>query len=375
MTRIIRLLLLLVGLLAPATAWAQFPEQRVWGGTSGGSANVQTITIANYSSLTTGVPIRWIAGFSNTGATTLQVSSTAATAMRKVTNNGLAALTGGEIIAGGTYTTVYDGTYHVLQTSAWVAAPTNQVQLVRASSTSVQLNRFAGAWFFINGSSYQVQSPGPTLAVGALANSTLYYVYAYMSGTTMTLEAVATAPIPDTVYGNMIKTGDASRALVGMVYLLGGNFIDTPTQRFVRSWYNDPGISLLNNFTTGRSTASATFVEVNSEIRIELLVWTGETVQLNTTGYVIDNASANIGTSLGIDGATAENAVNLSFTSAATVTVPIGITLYRAGLSQGYHYVTLLGKTDTGTATWAGSGTSGTRTTLQGFAKLGSNGN
>ncbi|MDD1594125.1 MULTISPECIES: hypothetical protein [Bradyrhizobium] len=74
------------------------------------------------------------------------------------------------------------------------------------------------------------------------------------------------------------KTGDETRSLVGFARIITGPaWQDTPAQRFVRSWYNDPAILSYNQFTASRSTTSASFTEVNSEIRIEALIWSGET--------------------------------------------------------------------------------------------------
>lgn len=76
--------------------------------TTGGSANAQTIAFTGRTvqSLVRGQTYSFIAGFSNTGATTLKVDSLTATAIRYQN----AALTGGEIVAGQTYQVVYDGT-------------------------------------------------------------------------------------------------------------------------------------------------------------------------------------------------------------------------------------------------------------------------
>lgn len=75
--------------------------------TSGGSANAQTLTYTvAQTALVQGDSYAFIAGFTNTGATTLAVSGLTAKAVRL----GNAALTGGEIVAGLTYVVMYDGT-------------------------------------------------------------------------------------------------------------------------------------------------------------------------------------------------------------------------------------------------------------------------
>jgi hypothetical protein len=97
-------------LSAPLCAQAQFPSQREWGSTSGGSANAQTVTVPNYNQLEVGVPIRFIAGFTNTSAATLNVNGTGPVAINKAASAGLVALTGHEIVAAQTAIVIYDGT-------------------------------------------------------------------------------------------------------------------------------------------------------------------------------------------------------------------------------------------------------------------------
>lgn len=81
----------------------------IWSGTSTGSANAQIIA-PEFSADMKGHPTYvWVAGYTNTGATTLSADG-------GVTNTSLSkadgtAMTGGEIVAGTAYTVVFDGTY------------------------------------------------------------------------------------------------------------------------------------------------------------------------------------------------------------------------------------------------------------------------
>lgn len=83
------------------------------GGTSGGSANAQTITpspvITAYTNLQR---FGFIAGFTNTGSTTLNVNSLGAKTLKK--SNGSTNLSGNEILAGQYYVVRYDGTNLIL---------------------------------------------------------------------------------------------------------------------------------------------------------------------------------------------------------------------------------------------------------------------
>jgi microcystin-dependent protein len=76
--------------------------------TSGGSANAQTLGYTtNPAAYVKGQRYAFVAGFTNTGATTLAVGGLSALA---VTKRGANALTGGEIIAGEVAIVEYDGT-------------------------------------------------------------------------------------------------------------------------------------------------------------------------------------------------------------------------------------------------------------------------
>lgn len=88
------------------------------GGTSGGSANEQTVTIANTGlTLRAGLTFTFIAGFSLTSATaTLQVNALAATQLA-LPNGSTAVWTstaGPAVVAGNRYLAVYDGTNIVI---------------------------------------------------------------------------------------------------------------------------------------------------------------------------------------------------------------------------------------------------------------------
>jgi hypothetical protein len=142
---------------------------------------------------------------------------------------------------------------------------------------------------------------------------------------------------------------------VGQAKIIAGPaWTDTATQRFVLSWFNRRPIAVANNFSTSRSTASATFVEVNSEVRSEFLLWSGDSV------YCGINVLAQISTS----GATAQGGVGVDITSGTPnggegwITAPVGGfdgsfggTVAVSGLAEGAHFVTVLAKVDTGSTT------------------------
>lgn len=251
--------------------------------------------------------------------------------------------------------------------TAATAIPSGQA-ILSLSGGNLVLSRKNGSLMFINGSNQTIPSAGVTLAATGLTAGTLYYIYAFMNSGTMTLEASTTAYAIDTSTGMPIKTGDATRTLVGMARPdTGPAWIDNPNKRFVRSWFNSPTISLFANFTTGRPTASASFVELNSEIRCEFLIWPGETLQGAGAGSVSNNtASAACFTSIGVDSTTTPEVGGASYSSTnANNSGAFSVPVIRSNLTQGYHFITLLGATSTGTGTWTGP-TDGTRSAVTG---------
>jgi hypothetical protein len=100
-----------------------------WGGTSGGSANAQTVTVSNAGwTLTSGATVDFIAGFANSTTTpTLQVNSTTAKTIVSKTN---AALVAGDIVSGRLHSVRYDGTSWRLLDPAISNAPVGMSQTV-----------------------------------------------------------------------------------------------------------------------------------------------------------------------------------------------------------------------------------------------------
>lgn len=113
-----KILLALVALLFALPAYAQFADQRQYAPTSGGSANAQTVAIPNYN-LNVGVVVRFVPGFTNTGAMTLSVNGGTAKSILAQSASGLVALTAGQVQIGQVAQVIYDGTqFELLASSA-----------------------------------------------------------------------------------------------------------------------------------------------------------------------------------------------------------------------------------------------------------------
>jgi hypothetical protein len=266
--------------------------------------------------------------------------------------------------AGGTNDTTPANTAFVITNQAYCG----QCQLAFVSTTQIKLSPYKGNKLAINGTNYAVPSAGVTLANTGLSAATKYYIYAYMNSGTMTLEASTTTHATDTNTGMQIKSGDATRSLVGMVYMNSGTpgvFAWGANKRWVRSWFNDPGFVGEGQFTADRSTGSTSLTEVSSEIRVQFLVWTGEIVTAYAQGSV-SNSTLGDGATTGIGYNTTSAAEDgtVSFTNpsggSALGLVPFHVTAPGAApqnnLVEGNNYVTLLGAAALGgTAVYAGT--------------------
>lgn len=82
------------------------------GGTSAGSANAQTVTLSAAPTAARGLTFKFVAGYSNTGAMTMNPNSVGAVAVKKGSSR--VDLEADDITAGATYAVFHDGTYYVL---------------------------------------------------------------------------------------------------------------------------------------------------------------------------------------------------------------------------------------------------------------------
>ena len=228
-----------------------------------------------------------------------------------------------------------------------ILAVHGQCRLVKSGSNLV-LQPFNGNNLLIGTKFYTIPSAGVSLAPSGLTSSTVYYIYAYMSGSTMTLEASTTGHATDTTTGVEIKSGDATRTLVGMGWATGTTTWGTGAAD-VASWFNRRPIALSVGYTVARTTTSASLVEINSEIRNNFLTWGDYSSQFNGAfrGSV---APSTLVATLNIDGST--NLVGTTFVATTgTNNVPFSLMTSPAA-TEGRHYTTIFGSVSTGTATF-----------------------
>lgn len=233
-----------------------------------------------------------------------------------------------------------------------------QCRLQVDSTTQISLQRYMGRYINLVVASALIArlipASGPTLTVAGagLSASTLYYLYAFDNAGTLTLEASATGHVTDSTFGIEIKSGDSTRALVGMVYVdAASHFVDSTVARHLANWFNRAKADLVGTFSADRSTASTTFAEVNSEIQISFLTWADEAFLGGITGTTSTDAGGNaVATAIAIDSTTVATQAN-SMTGNAATRFPISLWVSKR-LSEGRHFATLLGGVSGGNGTW-----------------------
>jgi hypothetical protein len=167
-------------------------------GTSTGSDNAQVVAspLPTGFSLVAGKTVMFTAGFSNTGATTLNVASTGAVNVFQRTAGGAVALAGGEIVAGTVVMAYYDGTQYQLIDSIPqnVVAPCTMIDYAGVTTPSGYLptdgtTRARATFVNLFNCITNVGVAATTTAASAsvtVADSTGYQIGWYVGGTNVT---------------------------------------------------------------------------------------------------------------------------------------------------------------------------------------------
>jgi hypothetical protein len=236
-------------------------------------------------------------------------------------------------------------------------APIGCGQLSKSGSNLILLPH-NGNDRLIAGELEEIPSAGVTLAPTGATPDTTCFIYSYMNAGVMTLEFSTTGYVVDSTHGHAVKSGDSSRSLEGMARAITGPaWADTETQRFVRSWYNDPLIHTRDAFSANRTTTSTTNVEIHSEIRSEFLVWAGELV-LARLHILMSNSGAGgvTAASVAFDGGTGDELLTQIQKATAGHFAICSYVYLKTGLAEGYHFISLIGRVGSGTGTYNATG-------------------
>jgi hypothetical protein len=187
-------------------------------------------------------------------------------------------------------------------------------RLLRISDTLLRFVPYAGNAIMVNGAAHIIPAVGIDLPITGLTALTLYYAYVYDNGGVLVGEFSTTGHATG-VDGSEIKSGDPTRALIGVCYpmVLGAGvaFHDNDLNRLVRSWFNNSGFTGVGpnfNGSGGGSTVPAGYPGMG----VRVVLWAGDFVSGHVGGFVsattpgttyivpfVDGvqASANLGTS------------------------------------------------------------------------------
>ena len=234
-----------------------------------------------------------------------------------------------------------------------ISAAHGQCRLAYVSATSIKLSPVNGRNLVIDGQLQKVPSAGITISNSGLSASTLYYVYAIMSGGSMALELSTTGH--STNNGVETKTGDTSRTLVGMVRTnASSQFVDDATNLCVLSFFNRRRKLGQAKFTANRTVAASAgvFAEVNTEIRVNFLTWADDPVrQAICGGWTVVGAATGFAYA-SIDNDTSGQRAWCAHNANTTGQIA---SFDERSVSEGYHFGTLIGNCQGGTsAQWLG---------------------
>lgn len=187
-----------------------------WSGLSSGSPNVQTVTNANFS-LVDGAQINFLAGLTNTGPTTLNVSGTGNISVVTDTSSGPQALGGGEITTGNIISVVYDATSGVFH----IVTPTpiqsfNGAVYFNGTITPTVLAADQNDWTPTGGF-----AGANTVRVASTSAITITGLAGGASGRTVIFHNIGSYPI--TFASNSASSAAANRFLVGSPVVLSPN--------------------------------------------------------------------------------------------------------------------------------------------------------
>lgn len=238
-------------------------------------------------------------------------------------------------------------------------APPTQCRLTK-SGLNLLLSPFNGNRLVVNGVYCTIPAAGVTLAPSGLSNNTAYYIYAVATaGVITSLEPSTTVPVADTTtVGVKIKTGDATRTLVGQAVATSAT-VWSVNPLYVLSHFNRRTLTDKAFFTAGRTNSSTypTFNETNSEIRVPFLCWADDYPQAVFQATVNQATASGVSYSgIAFDSTSSPEGEGISlFQAYATNAAGSAVNIASKALTEAtLHYATQLGANTSGNGTWGG---------------------
>jgi hypothetical protein len=222
-----------------------------------------------------------------------------------------------------------------------------QCRLSVTSATVLTLSPYNGNGLNIGGVFAAIPSAGITIANTGLTANTKYYVYAFLNSGVPALELSATGHSTNTANGVEIKTGDASRTLVGMIQTSNntpGQFVDSATQRFCANWFNRRLRSAMNIAGSSLGAGSGT-VDISPSNHSQVMTWAQEVIAYTSGNFTGSLAGGLIDMGVGIDG-TANNRQTGINVYVAGYFINYSVPAYALEVTEGLHYATGVASTD-----------------------------
>lgn len=286
----------------------------IWG-IDGGVANAYAVSISpSPSSYYPGLLIYFNPINTNTSSSSMSVNGLGVVA---IVRDGINPTIAGDIAGGRVAEVIFDGSnFQLLNSASSAGFLHGQCRFDYSSPTTCVLSRFmGGGGLIISGSSQTIPAGGITLSNSGLIASTLYWIYAFMSGSTMSLEASTTTFSDNN--GVKVKSGDSSRTLVGVVYCQpSGNFSDSPSARYVSSYFNRLNKSIYGNTANGFISTTA-YSEINASGRAGLVSFGDECILCSISStFIASNTGNGYGLGVGLNSFTTTSLPNISSSSA-----------------------------------------------------------
>lgn len=249
------------------------------------------------------------------------------------------------------------GTLGALGTTAMTVVGNCYLSLV---GSDLQLNRQNGRHLFINGAlevipagGVALSATGATLTNGA-GGGPLHYIYAYMNSGVMMLERSATAHAMDATTGAETKSGDPTRAFVG-VWAASGSGTWSSVATMGASWFN-PKLKTAVFGPNNPTTTLTSLAAIPLAIPAAFVNIADRVIKASVAAVISHNvATATQYLDLGLDGATSGGLPSpISFQQSSVGNLTPGYGAFERIVSEGAHTLTPIGYTSTGSLSYSG---------------------
>lgn len=162
-----------------------------------------------------------------------------------------------------------------------------RVVVVNAASRIVRLERCGGTAMTIGGVARTIPASGVDITLPA--GSTPLHIYAGWNGSTITLSADAVAPTWNATYGRWVKASGTDT----VVAYVRPDGLTTP-ERFLRNYYNGPGVATYTQSLPADYTANWDGLE-RQLISMPILILPGDSIELQAQASVMSVPIGRVG--------------------------------------------------------------------------------